>query len=331
MYHSEKNILIRRKNRPAFTLIEVVTAIAILAAIITSVLVVMDRAIATTIDTELKMQAFNLARENMEILLASNTISDMVEFGADEMNPNLEYRIVVESFSEPVTSKMWVRAICSASYTGSTGETQTIELTHWLNSLTSTQIKQINDQKRREQEYLYQFGLSGENKSFVVQNAGMLREYFQERGINIEVFDKLVKLLEEKINEYLLTYEFDRDGWREFIAKLTEREIGILRNKFGFDERHFDDWVDTYLDVYGYLPGDVISGKTSSSQPGMSGQPGGAVSGKTGSSQPRMPYQPDNSTGSTYPTGEILYIRPDGQKYIKTPDGKIIRVPSGHK
>jgi len=327
MYHSEKNILIRRKNRPAFTLIEVVTAIAILAAIITSVLVVMDRAIATTIDTELKMQAFNLARENMEILLASAFVSNMVEFGADEMNPNLEYRIVVESFSEPVTSKMWVRAICSAGYTDSAGETQTIELTHWLNSLTGAQIKQINDQKKREQEYLAQFGLSGEDKSFVVQNAGMLREYFQERGINLKVFDKLVKLLEEKINEYLLTYEFDRDGWREFIAKLTEREIGILRNKFGFDDRHFDDWVDTYLDVYGYLPGGVISGKTGSSQPGMSGQPGGAVSGKTGSSQPGMPYQPDNSTGSTYPTGEILYIRPDGQKYIKTPDGKIIRVP----
>ncbi len=251
MYHSEKNILIRRKNRSAFTLIEVVTAIAILAAIITSVLVVMDRAIATTIDTELRMQAFELARENMEILLASDSVSDMVEFGADEMNPDLEYRIVVESFSEPITSKMWVRAICSASYTDSTGETQTIELTHWLNSLTSTQIKQINEQKKREQEYLDQFDLSGEDKSFIVQNAELLREYFQELGRDVAAFDKLVELLEAKTSDYLLTYEFDRDGWREFVAELSEREIEIIRNKFGFDERKWDDWLEKYIEEHG--------------------------------------------------------------------------------
>jgi prepilin-type N-terminal cleavage/methylation domain-containing protein len=308
MYHFEKNILIRRKNRPAFTLIEVVTAIAILAAIITSVLVVMDRAIAATIDTELKMQAFNLARENMEILLASDSVSDMVEFGADEMNPNLEYRIVVESFSEPVTSQMWVRAICSASYTDSTGETQTIELTHWLNSLTSTQIKQINDQKKREQEYLDQFDLSGEDKSFVVQNAELLREYFQELGRDVETFDKLVKLLEDKTNDYLLTYEFDRDGWREFITELNEREIEILRDKFGFDERHFDDWVDKYVEVYGYLPG-------------------GAVSGKTGPSQPDTPDQLDKPTGPTDPTGPTYYRGADGKIYMRMPTGEVVLIP----
>jgi len=267
MYHSEKNILIRRKHRPAFTLIEVVTAIAILAAIITSVLVVMDRAIAATIDTELKMQAFNLARENMEILLASASVSDMVEFGADEMNPNLEYRIVVESFSEPVTSKMWVRAICSASYTDSAGETQTIELTHWLNSLTSTQIRQIRDQKRREQEYLAQFDLSGEEKSFVVQNAELLREYFQEFGRDVAAFDKLVELLEKKISEYLLTYEFDRDGWREFIVELSEREIEILRNKFGFDERKWDDWLEKYTEEYGYPSDGLFDPETEFTNP----------------------------------------------------------------
>jgi prepilin-type N-terminal cleavage/methylation domain-containing protein len=267
MYHSEKNILIRRKNRPAFTLIEVVTAIAILAAIVTSVLVVMNRAIATTIDTELKMQAFELARENMEILLASSSVSDMVEFGADEMNPNLEYRIVVESFVEPITSRMWVRAICSASYTDSTGETQTIELTHWLNNLTNTQIRQINDQKKREQEYLDQFDLSGEDKSFVVQNSELLWEYFQELGRDTEAFDKLVELLEDKTNEYLLTYEFDRDGWREFVAKLNEREIEILRNKFGFDERKWDDWLEKYMEENGYPSDDLFDPETEFTSP----------------------------------------------------------------
>ena len=267
MYHSEKNILIRRKNRPAFTLIEVVTAIAILAAIITSVLVVMDRAIAATIDTELKMQAFELARENMEILLASNTISDMVEFGADEMNPNLEYRTVVESFSEPVTSQMWVRAVCSASYTDSSGETQTIELTHWLNSLTSTQIKQINEQKQREQEYLDQFDLSGEDKTFVLQNAELLREYFRDSGRNTEAFDKLVELLEEKTTDYLLTYEFNRDDWREFVAELSEREIEILRNRFGFDERKWNDWLEKYTEEDGLPFDDLFDRETEFTNP----------------------------------------------------------------
>lgn len=158
MYRSEKNMFKNAKCPTAFTLIEVMVAISVLGAITASVLVVMNRCIAAAIDNQMKMQAFELARENMEQLLASDTVSDMAEFGVSDTNPDIEWRTVVETFNEPITSKPWLQAVCSVSYIDSKGEEQTIELTHWLTSLTMKQQQQIQEQKQRESQYMEQFG-----------------------------------------------------------------------------------------------------------------------------------------------------------------------------
>ena len=154
MYPSEKNINPTKLWPAAFTFIEVITAITILAAITGTIFVVVDRCVSTTIDIQSKTQAFEVARENMETLLASDSVRETTEFGTLESNPDIEWTTVVEPFYEPATNRMWIRAVCSASYSDSTGERQNIELTHWLTDVTKTQMQQIIDQQKREAEYL---------------------------------------------------------------------------------------------------------------------------------------------------------------------------------
>lgn len=131
-------------------------ATMILGVLTAGVLVMLNRSVEAVIDGQSRMQAFELARANMEELLSSNSVTDMAEFGTHELNEDIDWETVVESFSEPVKSKMWVRAVCSASFTDRHGERQRIELTHWLTKLSRTQEQQILDQQKRQQEFLEQ-------------------------------------------------------------------------------------------------------------------------------------------------------------------------------
>jgi prepilin-type N-terminal cleavage/methylation domain-containing protein len=146
-----KKILLQ--NRRAFTLIEVTVALVILGMITATVLVVVNRAIDTVVLWQTKMQTFDIARENMEKILAQSSVSDMVEYGIDEKNPDITWEKTIESFYEPITSRMWMRAVCTAQFVDSQGEEQKIELTHWLTSLSKQQILQILEQKLREERY----------------------------------------------------------------------------------------------------------------------------------------------------------------------------------
>jgi len=143
-----------RHSRRAFSLIEAVTALIILALICSSVLVVIDRCMASAADSALRLKAFEVARENMETLLAKNSAEEMVEYGTSDKYPEIQWQSVVETFYEPITSRMWVQAVCSAEYTDIEGEVQSIELTHWLTDLTKKQILEIFEQKKREEQEL---------------------------------------------------------------------------------------------------------------------------------------------------------------------------------
>ena len=83
--------------RKAFSLIETVAALAILALISTSVLVVINRCIASAADSALRMQAFEVARENMEKLLVLDSVGEKVEYGSSETNPDIQWQTAVES------------------------------------------------------------------------------------------------------------------------------------------------------------------------------------------------------------------------------------------
>lgn len=142
-----------RLSAGGFTLIEVTVALIVLGMIAATVLIVVDRAIDTVVFWQNKMEAFEIARENMEKILSQPTVTDMIEYGASDTNPDITWETKIESFYEPVTNNMWMRAVCDAKFLDNQGQEQKIELTHWLTSLNKEQIQEILEQKSREEQY----------------------------------------------------------------------------------------------------------------------------------------------------------------------------------
>ncbi len=151
---AQRSSVIRDTKEKAFTLAETVAALIILASVCMSLLVVINRYMSSAVDSVMRMQAFEVARKNMEELLTSDIVEESVEYGNSERYPDIQWETVVESFSEPLTTKMWIQAICSAEYTDSEGEVRKIELTHWLTDLTKAQMQQIRARQEEEQEQL---------------------------------------------------------------------------------------------------------------------------------------------------------------------------------
>ena len=146
MKYLSKQIL----SKPAFTLAEVMAALSILALISSSVVVVINRCVTSGADSALRMQAFEVARENMERLLALQSVQETVEYGDSEIYPEITWQTVVETFYEPINSRMWLRGVCSAQYIDSEGQEQTVELTHWLTDLTKNQLLDIMSREDEE-------------------------------------------------------------------------------------------------------------------------------------------------------------------------------------
>ncbi|MHC4104212.1 MAG: type IV pilus modification PilV family protein [Planctomycetota bacterium] len=146
MKYFSKKIL----NKPAFTLVEVLAALSILALISSSVLVVINRSVTSGADSALRMQAFEVARENMEKLLALPAVQETVEYGESEIYPEITWETVVETFYEPITSRMWLRGVCSTQYIDSEGQEQTVELTHWLTDLSKNQLLDVMSREDQE-------------------------------------------------------------------------------------------------------------------------------------------------------------------------------------
>ena len=146
-------------GRKGFSLIEAMTALIILALVSSTVLVVINRCMASAANLAIRMQAFEVARENMEILLSKDSVEEAAEFGSSDKYPEIQWQNTVEMFYEPITARMWVRAICSAEYTDTEGEVQTVELTHWLTDLTKMQLIQMIKEKQQENK-----GLAGQDE-----------------------------------------------------------------------------------------------------------------------------------------------------------------------
>jgi len=163
--------------RKAFSLIETVAALAILALISTSVLVVINRCIVSAADSALRMQAFEVARENMEKLLVLGSVGEKVEYGSSEKNPDIQWQTTVESFYEPLTSRMWIKAVCSAEYTDTAGEVQTVELTHWLTNLTKKQVLKMLEQRKKEQLANQTFGTIEEAAEHLGVDAATIQQW----------------------------------------------------------------------------------------------------------------------------------------------------------
>jgi len=128
-----------------FSLIEVTTALAILAVICSSVLVAMNRLMDAADDVTMRMRAFTVARENLEQVLVLPSVGEMTEYGTSEKYPMIDWETTVETFAAPFQGKTWSRVICRAEYEDTEGQTQAVELTHWLSDLTDAQLNALDD------------------------------------------------------------------------------------------------------------------------------------------------------------------------------------------
>ena len=239
MCHFNDNLFRVRLHRPAFTMVEVVAALVLLSMILSSVMVLMNRYVDSVIDLELRQEAFELARGNMEQLLAESKLSDMAEFGDSEQNPEIEWQTLVEPFYEPVTDQMWIRAVCSAGFHDSKGEYENIELEHWITGLTAAQVKQILAQQQVEAEYLDL--LAGGEDSAIQETTSA---YLKEEGLDHEAYDRFAEQQKRKKLEYITENGFE--GYEEYLEKLKEEENKFLED-LGMDFDGYNEFAESYV------------------------------------------------------------------------------------
>ncbi len=153
-----EQLVLSRANGPTgresgFTLLEVLTSLAILGLVCSSTLLVINRCINSAADSALRMEAFQIARENLEQVLVRDSVEESVDYGISEVYPNISWQTVIEVFPEPVNGQMWVRAVSTAEYTDSKDQAQKIELIHWIAALTDQQAGAIlNDEEMSQLE-----------------------------------------------------------------------------------------------------------------------------------------------------------------------------------
>lgn len=164
----------------AFTLVETVTALTILASCMLGVVVVIDNCISSATNSGLRMRAFEIARENMEMLLTADSLEESFESGESEKYPGIEWQTTVETFYEPITSRMWIRGVCGAKYKDTEGEEQNVELMHWLTDLSKEQLMELAKQDEQEMEAL---------TDQLIDNFEDAAEY---AGVDVETIEKWV-------------------------------------------------------------------------------------------------------------------------------------------
>lgn len=221
-----------------FTIVEVAAALVLLGLLLASTLTLMNRYADTVIDMQLREQAFDIARSNMERLLSENTLSDKDEYGTDEFNPELDWEVIVEPFYEPVTNQMWIRAVCTSGFLDTQGERQNVELEHWITNLTPEQIKKIKAQQEAEQEYmdLLQGGqLSDVQKATVA--------FLLQEQMDIEAYRKFLKQQLRQKLEFLSEKGFE--GYEPFLLQLEDDE-NVFLQKLGMDFDKYNEFVKTF-------------------------------------------------------------------------------------
>lgn len=223
-----------------FTLIEVVAAVLILSGILATTMVVMNHCVCAAIDLRSHERAFELARENLETLLTSVKVKDRLEYGFDELNPGVQWQLAVEPFYEPISNRMWIRAVSSAEYTDSKGEVRTVELQHWITGLTADQIKQIQAQQKLEEEFLK--NLYGEDET---KRQELTKAFLEQEGLDTKAYEQFLARQREQKIAYLEDYGYD-DGYELFLEDLRQAEDRFLQNQ-GVNWKKYQDFYRMYL------------------------------------------------------------------------------------
>ena len=226
-----------------FTLVEIVAALAILVGIVSTVLVVMNNAVEATIEMRSRQHAFEVARDNLESLLTTVSVSDMAEYGDSEKYPEIHWELRVEPFYEPISNKMWIRAVSIAGFTDSQDQEQTVELQEWLTGLTAQQIKQILNQQKTEEEILE--ALYGEEDTELQE---LTKQCLRQSGLNVSVYEKLLQEQRREKLDYLLKNDMNFDqGFDELLEVLDEEEAQCLET-LGVDFDQLDDCINQLIE-----------------------------------------------------------------------------------
>ena len=233
------NLFTVRSHRAAFTLVEVGAALVLLSIILSSVMVLMNRYVDSVIDLQLRQEAFELARGNMEQLLAESKLSDMAEFGDSEQNPEIEWQTLVEPFYEPVTDQMWIRAVCSAGFNDTKGEYQNIEMEHWITNLNAQQVKQILAQQQIEAEYM---DLLADGEASAIEETTLA--YLEKEGLDPEAYKRFIEQQKRKKLEYISEKGFE--GYEEYLEDLNRGENKFLEEQ-GMDFNRYNEFAADYV------------------------------------------------------------------------------------
>jgi prepilin-type N-terminal cleavage/methylation domain-containing protein len=240
----KSNIKHRTSNiAGGFTLIEVAAALMILSMILTSVMVAMSRITESMIDLRSQTQAFAVVRQNMEELLSSASISDKSDFGFLDINPDITWQTVVEPFYEPISKRMWIRGVCTAGYTDSKGQRQTIELSCWLTGLTAEQIRQIVAQQKQIEKLLEEFALTEYGKQIAERHKINLA-FLEYKGLEVQRYKNFIEQLERRRMDYIAQYGID-DGYQEIADQLFQEEFDFIY-RLGVDESEFRYFYENY-------------------------------------------------------------------------------------
>ncbi len=207
---------------------EVAAALAILVGLLTSALVVMTQAVGASMEILQRRKAFEAARENLESLLTVSTVIDLTETGYSERYPEIRWEVRVEPFYEPISNRMWVRAVSTAFYRDRDDREQAVELEHWLTGLSAEQVKQILAQQELEQKILDE--LHGEEEKTLEE---MVKVCLQQAGLDTAGYDNLVQRQRRQKAAYLIERGLGEqyDHWVEML----ENEKSAFLQKIGVD------------------------------------------------------------------------------------------------
>lgn len=230
-------------RRGGFTMVEVVAATLILSILLSSVMFLMDRYLDAVVDMQLQQRAFEVARANMETLLASDKLSDTSDFGESELYPDITWSTMVEPFTEAYQNRMWIRAVCTAGYTDTKGEPQTVELEHWITSLTPDQIRKILNQQQALGEF---YDLIKEGFMTELQMATVA--FLNEKELPImDEYEALVEANRREKVQWLSDHsdQFNRRAFDAFGEELDDEETEFLVDN-GVDLDEFNAFAATY-------------------------------------------------------------------------------------
>ncbi len=164
-------------SKGGFTLIEALTALVIVGFICGTVLVVINDCVDSISDQSSRLEAIEVARENIEFLISQSMLKESVETGISEVYPGIEWVMSVEVVQFPMTNKLWMKAVSSANFYNSNNELEEIKFERWLAPLTAQQEKLIMNDRQREQDYLSELELEQQAEA---QRQAELQEEMQQ-------------------------------------------------------------------------------------------------------------------------------------------------------